>query len=378
MSDHYDDAKLIKLTQALLRCESITPNSAGCFNIITTFCQQLGFVCQRLDQKDTQNLYICWPDTQKPALLFCGHVDVVPPGDLKAWQYPPFTATCANDNLYGRGAVDMKSSIAAFLIAMARSSQHQHVAMLLTSDEEGPATHGTQYALQQLHAQGVQFSAALVGEPTSKNHVGDTLKIGRRGSLSAHIILHGQQGHAAYPQHAVNPIDGVANLISALRQQPWDQACSWFPATHCSLIELHAGVGASNVTPGTCALQINFRYSPKLCPERIASQLQQLISPIWADFQVNWRHSAKPFLKKPGAFAHGCQNILLQHTQQKCDFSTDGGTSDARFVQQYVQHLVEFGPLHASAHHCNEHIPIADLCLLAKCYTDIIQQATVL
>ena len=376
-----DRTDLISLTQALLRCPSITPNEAGTLAIITEFCQQLGMTTKRYDFHDTSNLFATIGPSS-PNLLFCGHVDVVPPGELDQWTYPPFSAHIGSDRLlFGRGAVDMTSSIAAFLVALKNLSLkklHTGVSLLITSDEEGSAAHGTVMALRALHQDGHSFDCALVGEPTSVQTLGDTIKIGRRGSLSSTVTLQGQQGHVAYPDQAVNPIPAACRIVDALNRMQLDpEPPHPFPPSHCSFTGITSTSPAGNVSPADCTWSMNFRYSPALDARSIQTKVEDCIRLYWPhEYTTAWHNSAEPFLSQSGSFLQQCQHTLQTCTGAPAAITTSGGTSDARFIHKYVSEIVELGPLHSTAHKTDEHISLADLSQLHDIYLNIIQKHT--
>jgi succinyl-diaminopimelate desuccinylase len=376
-----EEAALIHLTQSLLRCQSTTPNEAGTLAIITDFCEQLGMTTRRYDYHHTSNLFATIGPSS-PNLLFCGHVDVVPPGDLNRWTYPPFSAHIDNNQLlFGRGAVDMKSSIAAFLFALKKISPqnlHTGISLLITSDEEGSAEYGTTMALRALHQDGHTFDYALVGEPTSEQTVGDTIKIGRRGSLSATVTLHGQQGHVAYPDQAINPIPAACRIVDALSKMQIDPTPPQpFPASHCSFTGINSTSPAGNVSPGDCTWSLNFRYSPALDARSIQATVEDCIRLHWPHAYTGaWHNSAEPFLSHSGTFLEQCQQALQTCTGSSAAVTTSGGTSDARFVHQYVPEIVELGPLNSTAHKTDEHISLADLIQLHDIYSRILQGLT--
>lgn len=370
---------LLSLTQQLLRCPSVTPEHAGSLDIIADFCAAMGGHCRRIDRNDTGNLFVHFGN-KSTQLLFCGHVDVVAPGDLNDWKYPPFSATIDGDYLYGRGAVDMKSSIAAFLKALydlyEQRAQLTSLALLITSDEEGCAVDGTQYALDVLKKEGYSFVYSLVGEPTSCTTLGDTIKIGRRGSLSATICVEGKQGHVAYSELARNPIHATNDILQALLAYPWSCDVPNFPATQCVCMHIDAHNTLLNVIPQRCSFSINFRYSPFYTAEKIQDLVAQILSQSAYTTDVLWRHSAKPFYSPPGVFTDMCLTAIASSGIDNTAISTNGGTSDARFIRHYVKEVVELGPKNATAHQNNECINLNDLENLCSIYQAIIANFT--
>ncbi|MEC8063911.1 MAG: succinyl-diaminopimelate desuccinylase [Pseudomonadota bacterium] len=373
--DEQEQSELTKLNQSLLRCQSITPEDGGTFRIISDFCTKLNMQMQRYDHKDTKNFFAYTSD--QPSILFCGHVDVVPPGDLEKWSFPPFSALIKDGTLYGRGCVDMKSSIAAFLAALKRMYTQKKlpkVAILLTSDEEGPAKYGVRYAIEQLHQDGFRFPSALVGEPTSTHTLGDTLKIGRRGSLTAMVQLNGQQGHVAYPKAAKNPIPAACKIIANCSEQKWDEESSLFPETSCICTSLHSQSPAGNMSPSDCSWQMNFRFPPHTSVQFLQEQTQKRIEQFWNNpYTISWRVNAEPFASKKGPFSAKCTQAIQDILHISPALSTSGGTSDARFLHHYIEEIIEFGPLNKTAHKTNECITISELNGLSVIYERILQ-----
>ena len=370
---------LLSLLRSLLKCPSITPDHAGSLDIIVAFCEQIGGSCRRIDRGDTANLLVSFGGKHIP-LLFCGHVDVVSPGDEDDWHYPPFSATVKDGCVFGRGAVDMKGSIAAFLHALnecyTRGNKLASFGLLITSDEEGSAVDGTQYALEVLHQEGYRFDYGLVGEPTSSAVVGDTIKVGRRGSLSATITVEGKQGHVAYAELARNPIHTTNTLLQALLAYPWACDIPHFPATQCVCMHIDANNTLLNVIPQRCQFSINFRYSPYYTAKKIKQLVTHIIAQYTDTYHTQWRHSAEPFYSAPGKFADICSSAIASVADIRCEVSTNGGTSDARFVRHYVEEIVELGPKNNTAHQNNEYISTDDLASLAQIYQAIVQRFT--
>lgn len=369
------EPQLLELTQELINCKSITPNHGGSLNIIEDFCKKLGMYTQRLDKGKTKNLYASSNANNNKNFLFCGHVDVVDPGEIKQWKTPPFTASILDESLHGRGAVDMKSSIAAMLLSFKNIYKNSKIGLsiLITSDEEGDATEGTVFALEELAKQKKTFTWALVGEPTSNNHLGDTIKTGRRGSLTAYLTIFGKQGHVAYPQLAKNPIFMASDFISLAKERTWDDGHSNFPKTQCCIMQIKSDANATNIIPEKCTLSINFRYSPKLNKKSIQNQVEKVIQEAHIDkYSIQWNHSATPFFNEPKQLAAICKKVILNNLNINSEYSTSGGTSDARFVNKYTSELVELGPLNKLAHKIDEAIPLKDLQKLYTIYREIL------
>ncbi|MBC6429026.1 MAG: succinyl-diaminopimelate desuccinylase [Cellvibrionales bacterium] len=370
----------LDLAMELLRRRSITPNDAGCQPLLGARLQALGFTVEHLRYGQVDNLWAIKGDSG-PLFCFLGHTDVVPPGDESAWQHPPFEPRLKNGQLSGRGAADMKGSLAAMLTATERFIRQcpqpgYRLAWLLTSDEEGPATDGTARIIEHLKQQGIQIDWCLVGEPSSSERLGDTLKNGRRGSLGGHLRVHGKQGHVAYPQHARNPIHLAAPALARLAAQQWGLANAHFPATRFQISNLAAGTGATNVIPATLEAHFNFRFSNA----QTAADLQAQTTAILADcglhagthYELDWNLSGQPFLTTAGPLLETCITATESVTGQKPRLSTAGGTSDGRFVAPTGAQVVELGPVNASIHQVDEHVRTADLDQLADIYTAIL------
>ena len=373
-----DDARLFALASQLIQQPSVTPTPMQCLDIIEDFCTALGWHSRRMDKGETANLFITTTTRKHHHLLFGGHVDVVPPGDASLWSLPPFSGEILDDKLYGRGAVDMKSSIAAFLIALqdhgVALSQNNavSVAMIITSDEEGDAVDGTAYVIDTLVKEGYRFEKALVGEPTSEHAVGDTIKTGRRGSLSATLKIHGTQSHVAYASHAVNPLFALATFLQQAQSTTWDSGHADFLATAFCPTSALAGAGANNVTPSHVSCDFNFRFCPSSTPHTLKTQVITLLDQQALPYQLQWSRASLPFFKTPSVLCRATRELITQRFQQTCHFSTSGGTSDARFIATHVDEIMELGPLNATAHQIDEHIPLKDLSRLRLIYRAIL------
>lgn len=356
----------LDLAQALIAKPSATPDDQGCMDLLI---QMLGpaWRCQFLNHGGVRNLWACHqgaPDG--PSVALVGHTDVVPTGPLEAWHKPPFEPQIEDGMLFGRGSADMKGSLAAMTVAaahfVAQNPKHLgDIHLLVTSDEEGPAIDGVQYMMQTLTAQGVHFDCAIVGEPTAKNHVGDIAKNGRRGSLNAHMTIQGQQGHVAYPHLASNPIHNAAPFIDALSRKVWDEGTESFLPTTFQISNIKAGTGATNVIPGTLELDFNLRFSPANTAENLMQTISNMAQEHGLDATFVWKLSAQPFWTPKGRLTQAVDaatQAILGHTPT---WSTDGGTSDGRFLAAHGAQVVEIGPKNATIHQVNEHVPIADL-----------------
>ena len=366
------DADVRTLARALIARPSVTPDDAGCQDLIADRLRPLGFACESLPSGAVSNLW-ARRGTAGPLLVFAGHTDVVPPGPEAEWPSPPFTPTETGGMLVGRGAADMKTSIAAFVVAaeefIAAHPDHPgSIALLVTSDEEGPATDGTVHVCRMLEARGERPDYCIVGEPTSVQALGDTIKNGRRGSMSARITVHGVQGHVAYPHLARNPIHELAPALAELTAVRWDEGNEYFPPTTFQVSNLHAGTGAGNVIPGTATVDCNFRFSTASTPEGLQTQVAAILDRHGLRYDIDWTISGLPFLTPRGALCSAVQTAIAEETGVQAELSTTGGTSDGRFVARICPQVVEFGPLNRTIHQTGEHIPLDSLAPLKNIY----------
>jgi succinyl-diaminopimelate desuccinylase len=334
----------------------------------------LGFRPEWLRSNGVDNLWLR-RGAQAPLVCFAGHTDVVPPGPLDRWRSDPFEPSEREGKLYGRGAADMKSSIAAFVTAVEEfvresRSQKGSIALLLTSDEEGPATDGTVKVVERLAARGERIDFCIVGEPTSSSRLGDTIKNGRRGSLSAELTVHGIQGHVAYPQLARNPVHAFAPALAELAATEWDRGDEYFPPTTWQVSNIHAGTGATNVVPGELKVLFNFRFSPASTVEDLKTRLKTILDRHGLDYALAWSLSGEPFLTPRGALVTALSEAIAGATGRRPELSTTGGTSDGRFIAAICREVVELGPVNVSIHQIDEHIALADLDLLSRIYLD--------
>ncbi|MCK6408684.1 MAG: succinyl-diaminopimelate desuccinylase [Thauera sp.] len=361
----------------VLACEliarpSVTPADAGCLELIAARLAPLGFHLERIDTGGVCNLW-ARRGTQAPVLCFAGHTDVVPPGPDAAWRTPPFVPTVRDGVLYGRGAADMKSSLAAFVTAIERFvAEHPghdgSIALLLTSDEEGIATHGTVKVVETLAARGEHLDYCIVGEPTSVNTLGDMIKNGRRGSLSGTLRIKGQQGHVAYPQLARNPIHLFAPALAELAAIAWDQGNEFFPPTTWQVSNIHAGTGANNVIPGVCEVMFNFRFGSVSSAEELKRRTCAVLDRHGLDYEIDWHLSGKPFITGRGKLV-GALSVAIRDTLGvETELSTTGGTSDGRFIADICTEVVEFGPVNASIHKIDECIAVDAIEPLSQVY----------
>lgn len=367
-----------QLTEALIARASVTPEDAGCLELIAERLQPLGFAFERIDRNGTSNLWARRGNTA-PLMVLAGHTDVVPTGNLDAWTSPPFQPSERDGKLYGRGAADMKSSLAAFVVAVEQfvTENPNHpgsIAFLLTSDEEGPANDGTTIVVDALKARGETIQYAIVGEPTSVNRCGDMIKNGRRGSLSGNLTIKGIQGHVAYPHLARNPIHQFASALTELSATVWDNGNEYFPPTTWQISNFHAGTGATNVIPGALNLKFNFRFSTASTADGLKQHVEDLLKRHGLEFDLDWKLGAKPFITPEGPLADAARNAIKTVCGIETELSTTGGTSDARFIAEIAEQIIELGPVNASIHMINEHIELSALPELAAIYKNIFSQ----
>ena len=363
------------LLSELISRKSITPNDSGCQEIISKRLASIGFNCEQMVFGDVTNLWARKGD-EKPVLCFAGHTDVVPPGPRVEWKSDPFIPTISEGNLYGRGAADMKSGVAAMVIAVENFfSKHSNykgsIAFLITSDEEGAAELGTKKVMQTLLTRKETIDYCMIGEPTSSTTLADTIRIGRRGSLTGKLTVFGIQGHVAYPQLASNPIRLSSQLISELLSIEWDKADENFPATSFEIVEIKSSSGTTNVIPGKLQAIFNFRYSPQRNHKDIKKQIKAILKKYKFNYDLEWNLSGEPFLTKKGSLVSVTKQAILENIGIETKLSTAGGTSDGRFIAPLGIEVVELGPVNASIHKINEHVALADPPQLAKIYLRI-------
>ena len=372
------DSATLALTKDLISRPSVTPVDAGCQEVMIARLEAIGFVVERMRFGEVDNFWARRGD-QHPVLAFAGHTDVVPSGPEANWDTPPFEPTEKDGYLYGRGAADMKGSLAAWVVALERFiDQHPDhkgsLALLITSDEEGPFVDGTTRVVDALEARNEKMDWCIVGEPSSSNKVGDTIKNGRRGSLTAEITAKGIQGHVAYPHLVDNPIHKVAPALAELANTEWDQGNDFFPPTSFQVANINGGTGASNVVPGQVKIQCNFRYSTEVTADQLVQRLEAILDSHQVDYDINWTYNGLPFLTAAGELVDACQAAIMQLTDQQTELSTAGGTSDGRFIAPTSAQVVELGPCNATIHKLNECVKIADLETLTDIYADIMQR----
>lgn len=362
----------LELTRRLIARRSVTPDDDGCQDLVAQRLASLGFRAERIDRNGVANLWLR-RGAARPTVVFAGHTDVVPPGPREHWHSDPFEPTQRDGRLYGRGASDMKSSIAAFVVAAeefvrAHPTHRGSIALLLTSDEEGPATDGTVAVVEKLAARGEAIDCCIVGEPTSVDRLGDTIKNGRRGSLSGRLTVKGVQGHVAYPHLARNPVHLAAPALAELAATEWDRGNEHFPPTTWQVSNLHAGTGATNVIPGELVVLFNFRFSTASTAESLQARVKEILDRHGLDWAIEWSLSAQPFLTARGALVDALTAAIREVTGVRAEVSTTGGTSDGRFIAEICPEVVEFGVVNASIHQVDEHVDIAAVEPLAEIY----------
>jgi succinyl-diaminopimelate desuccinylase len=368
----------LALAVELLKRRSLTPDDAGCHDLIAARLQKLDFHIERHCHNGVDNLW-ARKGTAAPVVCFAGHTDVVPTGPLDQWVSDPFMPTVRDGQLYARGAADMKTSDAAFVTATehfiaAHPDHNGSIAFLLTSDEEGPATDGTVKVVEALKARGEMLDYCIVGEPTSAAEFGDTIKNGRRGSLNGTLRIKGVQGHIAYPHLAKNPIHLAAPAIAELADTMWDEGNAYFPPTTWQISNIHAGTGATNVIPGVVEIQFNFRFSTASTAEGLMDAVNEILDSHGLDFEIDWSLSGKPFLTPRGPLCDRLSEAIHEVTGITPELSTTGGTSDGRFIADICREVVEFGPLNMSIHKLNEHVAVGDIEQLSAIYEKTLEK----
>ncbi len=363
---------VLSLVQALINRPSVTPNDADCQALLAERLSAIGFRCETIASGGVTNLW-ARRGTTAPVMVFAGHTDVVPTGPLASWKHDPFTPVLEDGKLYGRGAADMKSSIAAFVVAAeefiaARPEHAGSIALLITSDEEGPATDGTVKVCETLAARGEALDYCIVGEPTCVTQLGDTLKNGRRGSLSGKLVVQGIQGHVAYPHLARNPVHQAAAAIAELAAARWDEGNEYFPPTTFQISNFHAGTGATNVVPGTAEIDFNFRFSTASTPDTLKARVHAILDSHGLEYELAWHLNGSPFLTPAGELSHAMVSAIAAELGVNAELSTTGGTSDGRFIARICPQVVEFGPINATIHQIDEHIAVDTLVPLKNVY----------
>ena len=371
------ETETLTLAMALIAQPSVTPNDHGCQPLLISRLTAMGFQIETLRFGETDNFYAVYGQ-HGPLLCFAGHTDVVPAGDESSWTSPPFVPTQRNGYLYGRGAADMKSSIAAFVTACERLLAAQpdlpiRLAFLITSDEEGDGFDGTKRVVETLQHRGEHIDYCIVGEPTAVTKVGDMIKNGRRGSLSGTLVIHGKQGHVAYPHLASNPVHLAATALAELVNTHWDDGNSYFPPTGFQISNIHAGTGAGNVIPAEMTAQFNFRFSTESTAESLQQRVEAILDQYDLNYDLQWSLSGEPFLTTVGKLTDAAQAAIQSVCGISTELSTTGGTSDGRFIKAIATELIELGPVNATIHQIDECVNVTDIAQLSAIYEKIIK-----
>jgi succinyl-diaminopimelate desuccinylase len=378
----------LQLTEQLISRASLTPDDAGCQAMSSARLQPLGFVCETIvsgpDDFRVTNLWAKFTGQASaqgaaPTLVFAGHTDVVPTGPLDQWTTPPFTPSHRNGVLFGRGAADMKGSIAAMVVAVeeflaVNPKPALSIAFLITSDEEGPSRDGTLVVCNQLKARGEVLDFCIVGEPTSVDQLGDMIKNGRRGTLGGKLNVKGLQGHIAYPHLAKNPVHLFAPALAELVATEWDQGNEFFPATSWQVSNIHGGTGATNIIPGELVVDFNFRFSTESTADGLKQRLEAVLKKFELDYSLQWTLNGEPFLTTPGELVQAVRDAIQAETGLQTELSTTGGTSDGRFISKICSQLIEFGPINASIHKIDEHVLVSSLDPLKNIYKGVLER----
>ncbi len=368
----------LELAKELIRRPSVTPEDEGCQELMIERLEAVGFQVERLRFEDVDNFWARRGDSE-PLIAFAGHTDVVPTGPLDKWNADPFDPTIADGMLYGRGAADMKSSLAAFVTSIesfvtAHPDHKGSIGLLITSDEEGPSINGTVKVVEWLEQNNIKIDYCVVGEPSSSEVMGDTIKNGRRGSLNGKLTVRGKQGHVAYPHLARNPIHDVTPALAELCSITWDDGNDYFPATSFQISNIHGGTGAENVIPGEVLVDFNFRYCTEVTDEHLMRRVESVLNAHGLDFELNWRLSGLPFLTPEGRLVAAVRDAIQEELGVKTTLSTSGGTSDGRFIAPTGSEVVELGPLNATIHQINECVAAEDPGRLSRVYTRILEK----
>lgn len=368
----------LQLAVDLIRCPSVTPEDAGCQEMMIRRLEAIGFRTERLRFGDVDNFWAVRGETG-PLLAFAGHTDVVPTGPEANWNNPPFAPKIIDGMLHGRGAADMKGSLAAMVVAcenfVAKHPDHRgRIGFLITSDEEGPSINGTVKVVEWLEARNTKITWCIVGEPSSTNVVGDVIKNGRRGSLGGELVVKGKQGHVAYPHLARNPIHLVAPALAELAAEEWDRGNAFFPATSFQISNFNSGTGATNVIPGEAHIVFNFRFSTELTEEDLRRRTEAILDKHGLEYELTWKLSGHPFLTSSGALVAAAQKAIRAVTGRETELSTSGGTSDGRFIAPTGAQVVELGPVNATIHQVDECVKAEDLDLLSSMYEHIMRE----
>ena len=366
----------LALLEDLIKKASVTPEDAGCQNLLAKRLTKVGFKDERLNFADTQNIWLRRGDTN-PLFVFLGHTDVVPPGPLESWDSPPFEPSIRDGKLYGRGAADMKGGIACFITAVERfivnHPDHQgSIAMMITSDEEGIATNGVVKVIDVLEKRNEKIDWCLVGEPSSNKEIADIIRVGRRGSLCAKLTVHGIQGHVAYPEIAENPIHTFAPALKKLTEETWDHGNDFFPPTSLQVSNINSGTGAENIIPGSAEVQFNLRFCTELDEATIKQRTVAILDKYDFKYDLTWRLSGNPFLTEKSILIDATHQAIKIITGRDTKDDTGGGTSDGRFIAPTGAQVIELGPINESIHKINENVAVADLDILSRIYEKIL------
>ena len=370
-------SRVLSLVKELITRPSVTPEDKQCQELLMQYLKPLGFTAEFYEEGGVTNLW-ARRGSQGPLLVFAGHTDVVPPGPAEKWNSDPFIPTERDGRLYGRGAADMKSSIAAFVIACeefiaAHPNHSGSIALLLTSDEEGPAVHGTVKVCDSLKNRGDQLDYCIVGEPTSVTQLGDVIKNGRRGSLSGKLTVKGVQGHVAYPHLARNPVHEASAALAELAAIEWDQGNEYFPPTTFQISNAHAGTGATNIIPGEFVIDFNLRFATSSTPEQLKNKITDVLNKHGLQYDLAWTLGGSPFLTPRGTLSAALSGAIKAETGRDTELSTTGGTSDGRFIASICPQVIEFGPVNDTIHKVNENILLADVDPLKNIYRRTIE-----
>ena len=369
---------VIKILDKLISCKSVTPYDDQCQEYIATFLKDLGFKIEFKKYDDVTNL-IARYGTEKPVLAYVGHTDVVPTGDINKWETDPFKLTDKNSKLYGRGTSDMKGGIACMMHAIQEHlSDNKNfigsIIVILTSDEEGPAINGIKKLVESGDLTPYEIDMCIVGEPSCKKTIGDTIKNGRRGSLSGRLRIQGIQGHIAYPQNAMNPIHAFSPVLNKLISQKYDEGNQYFPPTSFQISNINSGVGTTNIIPGELSMDFNFRYSTETTKNELQKKVEDIMKESGLDYNVTWSHSGDPFLTERKDLLDACVLSVKEELGMTAEISTDGGTSDGRFMAKICNQIIEFGLINKSIHKINEHTTKADLDAVTKVYKSMLNR----
>ena len=369
---------VIQILDKLISCKSLTPEDDNCQKYIADFFEELGFIIEFKKYNDVTNL-IARYGTESPVLAYVGHTDVVPTGDIKKWGTDPFKLTEKDSKLYGRGTSDMKGGIACMMYSIQEflSKNKNHIGsivIVLTSDEEGPATDGIKRLVESGTLTSHNIDMCIVGEPSCKKNIGDTIKNGRRGSLSGKLKIQGIQGHIAYPQNAMNPIHAFSPILNQLVSEKYDKGNEYFPPTSFQISNINSGVGATNIIPGDLEMDFNFRYSTETTKDKLQGKFEEIMKSSKLNYQVTWSHSGDPYLTRKNELLNACASSIKEELNIVPEISTDGGTSDGRFMAKICDQVIEFGLINESIHKINEHTTSSNLDAVTKIYTSMLNR----